>query len=569
MEKYLMQSNILIIDDEENIRKSFEMLLSREGYLVSTASNFESALCKIDEGQFNVVFSDILLGDKTGIDVLREVRKMDRQPQFIFMTGYPSIDTALDAVRMGAFDYIPKPIKLDTLRRVIKNAVQHQKHIEKKEHYRQNLDAIFHSVSDAIVTLDEGMNIIEINEAAQRICGLCPTSKGGYLPDLLKECEKQCLLTVNKVICNKQPFTWFRNECQRSGRLNQTVTITAAPLLDSRKLFKGVVMVVRDDTRIAKLEKGIGERNRFHRMIGKTEKMQKLYRLIECLADVPTTALITGESGTGKELIADALHHEGIRKGKPFVKLNCAAISETLLESELFGHVKGAFTGALQNKVGRFKSADGGTIFLDEIGDISPAMQVRLLRVLQEKEFERVGDSSTIKVDVRVVAATNRDLKRSVLEGKFREDLYYRLKVVVLDLPPLRERTEDIPLLVEHFIEKFNNKFKKNFLGISNEVAEIFSGFSWPGNIRELEHVIENLCIVGRNPVIGSADLPPELTMNYIPDKSTKKGKILPEDLRSALDRAGWNKTKTARFLRVDRQTIYRKMQEFGILDTN
>ena len=565
----MMQSNVLIIDDEENIRESFEMLLSREGYLVSTAPDYETALLKIDEGQFDVVFSDILLGNKTGIDVLREVRKTDKQMQFIFMTGYPSMDTALEAVRLGAFDYIPKPIKMDTLRRVIAKAVQHQALIEEKERYRQNLDAIFHSVNDAIVTLDNDMNIIEINEAAQRICGLYPTSKGGYLPDMLKECEAKCLLTINKVMGDKQPHSWFRNECRRDGRLNQTVTVSAAPLLDYRKHFKGVVMVVRDDTRIAKFEKDIGERSRFHRMIGKSERMQKIYRLIECLADVPTTVLITGESGTGKELIADALHHEGIRKEKPFVKLNCAAISESLLESELFGHVKGAFTGALQDKVGRFKSADGGTIFLDEIGDISPAMQVKLLRVLQEKEFERVGDTSTLKIDVRVVAATNRDLKRCVQEGKFREDLYYRLKVVNLELPPLRERTEDIALLVEHFIGKFNAKFKKNFSGVSDEVAEIFSCYPWPGNIRELEHVIENLCVVGRNPVIDTADLPLELTKICVPDKPAKKGKIMPEDLRSALDRAGWNKTKTARFLGVDRQTIYRKMQEFGISDTN
>ena len=271
-------------------------------------------------------------------------------------------------------------------------------------------------------------------------------------------------------------------------------------------------MTIRDETRLTLLERDLKRRRDFHRLlIGKSEAMQAIYDLIDSLADLRTTVLITGESGTGKELVAEALHYAGCRRDQALVKVNCSALAETVLESELFGHVRGAFTGATHDRAGRFAKADGGTMFLDEIGDLSPLLQQKLLRVLQEKEFERVGDSTPIKVDVRIIAATNRDLKALVAGGAFREDLYYRLKVVELKLPPLRARRLDIPLLVDFFLKEFSAEFNKAIDGVSAEVMELFLDYPWPGNVRELRHVIEHACILSRQTTLTLADLPADL----------------------------------------------------------
>jgi transcriptional regulator with PAS, ATPase and Fis domain len=294
--------------------------------------------------------------------------------------------------------------------------------------------------------------------------------------------------------------------------------------------------------------------------------MQKIYSLIEDLSDVLTTVLITGESGTGKELVADAIHYSGDRSNSPLVKVNCSALSESLLESELFGHVKGAFTGADRNKVGRFQKADSGTIFLDEIGDISPRMQLRLLRVLQERIFERVGDSTSIKVDVRVIAATNQDLAAKVKQGEFREDLYYRLRVVEIFIPPLRDRTDDIPVLVEHFIQKFNNKFNKNIAAISEGVMKVFIAYLWPGNVRELEHALEHAFVLCRQNTIAQEHLPAHLS--EISDRQTSAlngNEIDPEAVREALIKSGGNKAKAARLLGINVRTIFRKIEKYNI----
>jgi len=286
------------------------------------------------------------------------------------------------------------------------------------------------------------------------------------------------------------------------------------------------------------------------------------------LKNIQTSVLITGESGTGKELIAEAIHYSGKRQNKPLVKVHCAALSSGLLESELFGHVKGAFTGAINNKVGRFQLADGGTIFLDEIGDISPDIQQRLLRVLQAYEFERVGESFPRKVDVRVIAATNKNLLEQIHQGKFREDLYYRLKVMEIALPPLRERRDDIPLLVEHCLTRLSRKLHKKITAISEDVLRIFMQHPWPGNVRQLEHALEHAAVLCQHRVITVECLPPECTVAGIPspfmtDADSQRSE--PQLLMEALERAGWNKAKAARLLGMSRRTIYRKMQEYHI----
>jgi transcriptional regulator with PAS, ATPase and Fis domain len=294
--------------------------------------------------------------------------------------------------------------------------------------------------------------------------------------------------------------------------------------------------------------------------------MRRILELIPRLANLDSTVLITGESGTGKELAADAIHTTGFRAKQPLVKVNCSALPENLLESELFGHVRGAFTGAFKDKTGRFQRAEGGTIFLDEIGDISPRLQLALLRVLQQKEFERVGDSRPVRVDVRVLAATNQDLMKQVKRGKFREDLYYRLRVVELKIPPLRERMDDLPLLIDHFLRR--SRGIGAIEGIAPEVMELFMAYHWPGNIRELEHALEHCKVHARQSVIQITDLPLEIRVKV--KKSTFQSSddvTSPELIIQALIRAGGNKAKAARLLGVDRSTLYRKMSEHGITD--
>jgi transcriptional regulator with PAS, ATPase and Fis domain len=297
--------------------------------------------------------------------------------------------------------------------------------------------------------------------------------------------------------------------------------------------------------------------------------MQKIYSLIEDLADVQTTVLVTGESGTGKELIAEAIHYTGIRSDKPLVKVNCSALSESLLESELFGHVKGAFTSADKDKTGRFQMAEGGTIFLDEIGDISPRMQLRLLRVLQEKTFERVGNSTPIKADVRVIAATNQDLTQKVQLGEFRGDLYYRLKVVEISLPPLRDRMDDLPMLAQHFLKTLNLKFNKSIESISDDVHRVFISYTWPGNIRELEHTLEHAFVICRGNTITIDHLPENFARTLEKDSplSPEDNTLDAQTVLDALKKAGWNKSKAARLLGVNVRTIYRKINKFNIAE--
>ncbi len=330
---------------------------------------------------------------------------------------------------------------------------------------------------------------------------------------------------------------------------------------------------------------GPEEAGRF-RIIGQTPQMLKIYEIIEKVADTPSTVLITGESGTGKELIAAALHHNSSRRDKPFIRINCAAIPRELVESELFGYERGAFTGAVGSKPGRFELADGGTLFLDEIAEIPVDMQVKLLRVLQEGEFERVGGLQTIKVDVRLVAASNRDLQKEVEAGNFREDLFYRLNVVPIHLPPLRERKQDIPLLVDHFVEKFNRKLSRSVKGLDQQAIDAVTRYHWPGNIRELENVVERCILFAEGEVIGLSDLPEEITSQpsapvSLPPAEAAGDVSLKDIVRQAtaeierdlilqaLDQTQGNVTRAARLLKISRKSLQIKMKELGLRERN
>jgi len=563
-----MKPRILVIDDEESIRFTFESFLLDAGYEVATARGYKEAMEGISTTDFDLIFTDIILGEKTGIDILQEVRGRNLNCSVIMITGYPNIETVSDALRLGAFDYLTKPISQETLLHAARVALKHKSLKDEKEKYHSNLEAIFRSVKDAIITVDKGLFVVAINEAARNICRFPGDVTGNDFGSLRTECDGGCQEAIIEAIEKKQQVEKYRLECQSKKQPGQVVSLTASPLLDSQGKFSGAVLVVRDETRLADLERNLGERKQFHNIIGKSAKMQKIYSFIEDLADVETTVLITGESGTGKELVTEALHYRGRRSNKPLVKVNCSALSENLLESELFGHIKGAFTGAVQNKVGRFQKADGGTILLDEIGDVSPAIQLKLLRVIQEKEFERVGESTPLKVDVRIIASTNQDLIEKVKRGDFREDLYYRLKVVEITLPALRERREDIPLFVDYFLEKFNKKLNKEITAVSEDVHRIFMDYAWPGNIRELEHTLEHAFVLCRQNTITGDHLPSEFK-NFIGTKTSSLRIKMDDDRQAithALEKTAWNKAKAARLLGIDRKTLYRKLKKHRIL---
>lgn len=570
-----MKPKILVVDDEEPIRYIFKNFLKREGYEVVAVEDYVSAIEQLSSSEFDIMFVDIVLEGHTGLEILQEVNNRGLFCPVVMITGAPTIDTAADAVRMGAFDYLSKPVRLDDLRRVTAKALQHKMLFEEKrrmeaekERYRRNLEAIFRSVGDAIVTVDNDMCVIEANDAATGICGFSPKEAiGKNISELQVRCNQSCAKVLDETVKTRNSVKEYRIECRHQDRPKQVVLLTSSPLTDVNSRFIGAVLVVRDITRLTNLERELRERHQFHNIIGKNSKMQGVYRLIEDLADAETTILITGESGTGKELVARALHYGGLRGTNSLVNVNCAALSENLLESELFGHVKGAFTGAVKDKTGRFLMANQGTILLDEIGEISPRIQLKLLRVLQEKEFEKVGDSRPTKVDVRIIAATNRDLKEQVRLGEFRVDLYYRLKVVEIALPPLRERRDDIPLLIEHFLRIFSKQFEKDIDGISGDVMSTFMRYAWPGNVRELEHAIEHACAICHDRTILVEHLPTELRGGAEVRLSAPDSKEMdePHAILKALNNSDWNKAKAARMLGMSRQTIYRKIKEYRL----
>jgi len=575
-----MNTDILVIDDDQSVCATFRAILNSEGYHVYCATDYDAAIGKIDETRLHVIFTDINLGRHSGIEVLREVKLRGLNTPVVMVTGEPTIATASDALRLGAFDYLTKPLHKDTLIRVPKHALQHLALLDEKlvmaremERYRAHLDAVFMSVEEAIISVDARMRILTCNDAFAAICPL----PGGYLvgenpAGLIQGCGLRCWSTLQNALETKASIREFRIECGHEQRPQQEVMLNIAPLKDREGNHLGAVMTMRDITRLTRLEKELEDRHQYRNMVGASLKMQDVFSLIDNVKDIDTTVLITGPSGTGKELVARAIHYGGLRADAPFVVVNCSALAENLLESELFGHVKGAFTGAVKDKVGRFQLADHGTIFLDEIGDISPMIQLKLLRVLETKEFERVGDPTPIRADVRIISATNRDLKQRVKDGLFREDLYYRLKVVEINTPPLSERREDIPLLVEHFLALFNERFNKRIQDISKGVGTFFMEYDWPGNIRELRHMLEHAFVMCQGPVIEVEHLPNE-TRTYLagsvvdrtPGVIRVPHHLRKEDVEAALKKAGWNKVQTANLLGISRPTLYKMMRDYNI----
>jgi len=458
---------LLIVDDDKVTRDLLKEIFERKNYLVSHAGSAEEALRILKREEFALILSDIRMLEVNGLQFLAQLKKMGSRSIVILMTGFGTMEGAVEAIQQGAFDYISKPFKLNELKAVLGRAAKHW----------------------------ETMS----------------------LPAM------QSMPTV--------PFS--------------TKTL-----------------------------------------IGKSPQIVEVYKTLARAAMATSNVLINGESGTGKELVARATHDNSPRRQKPFVAVNCGALAENLLESELFGHVKGSFTGAVANKAGLFEEANGGTIFLDEIGDITPALQVKLLRVLQEGEFKPVGTNEVRKADVRVIAATHCNLETAVRENRFREDLYYRLKVISIDLPPLRERMGDLPELVNHFVSRFSEQSSKKISHISEEAMTLLLHYAWPGNIRELEHAIERAVAMTRTTILYPEDFPTEIS-SFQPDSlseataplSTSDSHPLIEGnvprtsleevervhILKVLEDTNWNKSKAASLLGIDRKTLSRKAQRYDI----
>ncbi len=460
------KKQVLIVDDEPNLRKILSAQLTRDGYDVLTAEDGEAGLQVLRDHHIDLVITDLKMPKVDGMALLKQALEEDPELPVVMITAHGTVDTAVEALKTGAFDYLTKPFDKDEVRQI---------------------------VGKALKTRD-----------------------------------------------------FARTDASRA-----------------------------DPAHGAKF--GI---------IGTSAGIIDLYSVIERVAATPTTALITGESGTGKELVARALHEHSTHADKPFIKVNCAAIPKELIESELFGYERGAFTGAVSSKPGRFELANGGTLFLDEIGEIPVEMQVKLLRALQESEFERVGGIKTIHVDVRLVAATNRDLKKLIAQGAFREDLFYRLNVVPIRLPALRERATDIPILVGHFLEKFNTRLRKEVVGVEPDAMEVLSTYPWPGNIRELENVIERAVLFCDAAKMRTEDLPAEVrgtvpvfatpyaedfTRNVSPEGGLKEhvkvamSKLERELVSRALVQTNGNVTHAARLLKISRKGLQLKMKELGL----
>jgi len=430
---------------------------------------------------------------------------------------------------------------------------------------------ILDSISEGVFTVDLDWRITSFNQAAEEISGIQrEKAMGKYCRDVLRAdvCETDC--TLRQTMETGRPIMNKAVHIIDAQGKKKAITISTALLKDSNGKIIGGVETFRDVSMVEQLRKEIEGRYSCEDIISQSHKMQNLFAILPNVAESNTTILIEGESGTGKELFARAIHNLSFRRDKPFVAVNCGALPDTLLESELFGYKAGAFTDAKKDKPGRFALAEGGTIFLDEIGDISAAVQVKLLRVLQDKIYEPVGAVSSVKADVRIITATNKKLDKLVKEGRFREDLYYRVNVMKLELPPLRNRKEDIPLLVNHFISRFNHLHNKNICCVTNDVTAALLAYDYPGNVRELENIIEHCFVLCEGEIIEAKHLPASICPSSELDKmkvsepaTIKQMEVIL--LTQALRQNKGNKTAAAKQLGIDKSTLFRKMKAFDI----
>ena len=435
-----------------------------------------------------------------------------------------------------------------------------------------SLKSILNSISEGVMTLDKDWRIASWNRAAEKITGFSKEEVLGMECSKLFRspvCKENC--PVDRSLSCGHPYQDVKVAIRNKRNEVIHLLVNAAPLYDSNGSIIGGLETFRDVSQSYWMQEELQNHYGYQTIVGRSEPMCKVYESLDSLMNTDTTVLIQGESGTGKELIARTLHFCGRRKEKSFVAINCSALPEGVLETELFGHVKGAFTGAIRSHVGKFELANGGTLFLDEIGEISQAIQVKLLRVLEEREIQRVGDNRNVKIDIRLITATNKDLYKKVLNNSFRDDLYYRLSVFPLHMPPLRERVEDLPLLVSHFIRKFNKQMGKSILGIVDQVLEVFERYPWPGNVREFCNAIEFSFVHAKTNLIYPEDLPSRLLdESSAVSKKTNPAVISLNSVErqlivKALEECDWRKNVAASRLGISRATLWRKMEKYRI----
>ena len=505
-----------------------------------------------------------------GVDILVTLSR-EAEEQVSFLTGHPvrlawHVPDPTDESKGGDESTRFRAVR-DMLARLLDGMVQ-DGYLHALAFAKHDESLILENISDGIVAHDLQRRIFYFNAAAEAITGYRREEVLNHdCHDVFpgRFCGGQCMFcegppSVNFDAIHKELIITTKSGDER------TIQMTIKTMADTQNRTSGVLVSFHDVTRERELARRVGEVQHFAGIVGRDKKMQEVFDLIRELADTSVPVLIEGESGTGKELVAAAIHNEGPRANRQFVPVNCGALPESLLESELFGHVKGAFTGAIRDKKGRFELADGGTIFLDEIGDITPATQVKLLRVLQEGTFERVGGEQTMRADVRVISATNKDLQEEIEAGRFREDLFYRLNVVPVHLPSLRERRNDIPLLAEHCLARILKENSKEGITLSPEALDIMMSYDWPGNVRELQNWLQFAIVKCRSGMIRPEHLPPVARVQPgFPAESIRRRKLSIEMVRAAIEQAHGNKVEAARLLNVSRATLYRFLEASGL----
>ncbi len=576
MKQPFPNNNILIVDDTPDNLTVLRKILTEHGYRIRPAINGKIALKTIQSDPPDLILLDIMMPQMDGYEVCSILKSSaeTRDIPIIFISALSEVDDIVKAFQAGGVDYITKPFQTEEVLARVHTHLELQNAIQEKEASHMMMKTILNSIENTIITVDDKFRVINCNQALNTICKDFSENEETFV-EKLKLGEGPCAEVLHQTLKTNKPVKERRVTCKCNGDTGKTLVLNTAPLNQKGKSFEGAVLVIRDITRLAELEKNLIELHSFHNIIGKNEKMREIYTLLERTADIDANMLICGESGTGKELIAEAIHYTSNRATGPLVKVNCAALSESLLESELFGHVRGAFTGAVKDRVGRFQAAEGGTLFLDEIGDLPLNFQVKLLRFLEQKEFERIGDSKTLKADVRIVAATNQDLFLKMQENEFREDLFYRLKGVLIQLPVLKDRVDDILLLVSHFIRIFRKTLGRNIENVSDEVQRIFLAYPWPGNVRELKSVLYQACALCPGEIIQKEHLPNEMFSRIVHKGAGMRKKDIQdvsfknrsekENIISVLEKTDWNKSKAARHLGISRATLYTKLLKFNI----
>lgn len=547
----MYNNTILVIDDTPQNLALLTDLLRETKHTVLVAEDGESGIDRAHYALPDLILIDIMMPGIDGIETCKRLKKSEitKSIPVIFITALNDLECKIRCFQAGGVDFITKPFQREEVLARVGVQLQTQKLIHELNKTNTLMTSIYTSIQDGIIAFDENNNIINNNSAALALC--CSE-------DIQKNCDSVCSKACLEIVEESRRTNTSRKkqrlECNCDKKSKHVISLTASPLIDLQGQNIGTVLVLKDDTYVSELETLVQNKCHFNEIIGENKTMRAIYSSINDLAPTNTTVLITGESGTGKDLIAHAVHSNSPRKDKPFVVVNCGAIPEQLIESELFGHKKGSFTGAISDRVGLFEQADGGTLFLDEIGELPLLMQVKLLRAIQERAIRRVGDSVEKKVDVRVIAATNKNLLDRIQAGQFREDLYYRLNVFTISLPPLRERLDDVPLLISYLLNKTGLEQGKDNLSMSDNALKSLIEYPWPGNIRELHNTIEYAVVRCRGPVILTEHLP--ATFHTTP--ASKPVETL--SIEDALAATDGNKAKAARLLGIDRRTLYRKL---------